>query len=152
MGEVYADKGYCGKPNSGFFHMNGIADGIMRKGSRSTKLTEFLRDERLVDQGHVFQRSFDQMRKTLKSSTRIMVLLLAGGGLLLLTGCASVRAPAYLPHSYSTATAGLSPEMQSDFTTSPDVILRRFEKDGCLHLSLIGAYPVSGISSGPGGH
>jgi len=76
------------------------------------------------------------MKKTLSTTVLITVLLLAGGGLLLLTGCASVRAPAYLPHSYSTATAGISPEMQSDFTTSPDVILRRFEKDGRLHLSL----------------
>ncbi|PKN04986.1 MAG: TolC family protein [Deltaproteobacteria bacterium HGW-Deltaproteobacteria-9] len=76
------------------------------------------------------------MRKTLKLSTRITVLLLSGGGLLLLTGCASVRAPAYLPHSYSTATAGLSPEMQSDFTTSSNEMLRKFEKDGRLYLSL----------------
>jgi len=75
------------------------------------------------------------MRKTLKSSTRFMVLLLAGGGLLL-AGCASVRAPAYLPHSYSTATAGLSPEMQSDFTSSPNKLLRRFERNGRLYLSL----------------
>jgi outer membrane protein len=75
------------------------------------------------------------MRKTLKSSTRFMVLLLAGGGLLL-TGCASVRAPAYLPHGYSTATARLSPEMQSDFTSSPNELLRRFERYGRLYLSL----------------
>ena len=75
------------------------------------------------------------MRKTLKSSTRFMVLLLAGGGLLL-TGCASVRAPAYLPHSYSTATAWLSPERQSDFTSSPNELLRRFERNGRLYLSL----------------
>jgi len=75
IGKVY--EGYCGKPNSGFFHMNGIVDGIMRKGTWSNKLTEFLRGERLVDQGHVFQRSFGRMRKTLKLSTRIMVLLMA---------------------------------------------------------------------------
>ena len=41
IGKVYADKGYYGKPNSGFLHMNGIADGIMRKDTRSTKLTEY---------------------------------------------------------------------------------------------------------------
>jgi transposase, IS5 family len=39
--KVYADKGYYGKPNSDFLHMNGIADGIMRKGTRSTKLTDY---------------------------------------------------------------------------------------------------------------
>ena len=41
IGKVYADKGYYGKPNSGFLHMNGIADGIMRKDTRSTKLTDY---------------------------------------------------------------------------------------------------------------
>jgi transposase, IS5 family len=39
--KVYADKGYYGEPNSGFLHMNGIADGIMRKDTRSTKLTDY---------------------------------------------------------------------------------------------------------------
>lgn len=41
IGKVYADKGYYGEPNSGFLHMNGIADGIMRKDTRSTKLTDY---------------------------------------------------------------------------------------------------------------
>ena len=41
IGKVYADKGYYGKPNRGFLHMNGIADGIMRKDTRSTKLTDY---------------------------------------------------------------------------------------------------------------
>jgi len=41
IGKVYADKGYYGEPNSGFLHMNGIADGIMRKNTRSTKLTDY---------------------------------------------------------------------------------------------------------------
>lgn|GEM_PF-4255248 len=40
IGKVYADKGYYGEPNRGFLHMNGIADGIMRKDTRSTKLTD----------------------------------------------------------------------------------------------------------------
>ena len=39
--KVYADKGYYGEPNSGFLHMNGIADDIMRKDTRSTKLTDY---------------------------------------------------------------------------------------------------------------
>ena len=39
--KVYADKGYYGKPNSGFLQMNHIADGIMRKDTKSTKLTDY---------------------------------------------------------------------------------------------------------------
>jgi IS5 family transposase len=39
--KVYADKGYYGKPNSGFLHMNHIEDGIMRKDTKSTKLTDY---------------------------------------------------------------------------------------------------------------
>jgi IS5 family transposase len=39
--KVYADKGYYGKPNSGFLHTNHIADGIMRKDTKSTKLTDY---------------------------------------------------------------------------------------------------------------
>jgi hypothetical protein len=31
IGKVYADKGYYGEPNSGFLHLNGIEDSIMRK-------------------------------------------------------------------------------------------------------------------------
>ena len=39
--KVYADKGYYGKPNSGFLHMNDIEDGIMRKDTKSTKLYDY---------------------------------------------------------------------------------------------------------------
>jgi len=39
--KVYADKGYYGEPNSGFLHLNGIEDGIMRKNTKSTKLTDY---------------------------------------------------------------------------------------------------------------
>ena len=39
--KVYADKGYYDEPNSGFLHMNSIEDGIMRKDTRSTKLTDY---------------------------------------------------------------------------------------------------------------
>jgi IS5 family transposase len=39
--KVYADKGYFGEPNRAFLAMNGIADGIMRKATRGTKLTAF---------------------------------------------------------------------------------------------------------------
>jgi len=38
--KVYGDKGYYGHPNRAFLHMNGIKDGIMRKDTTTTKLTE----------------------------------------------------------------------------------------------------------------
>jgi IS5 family transposase len=41
IGKVYADKGYYGEPNRSFLHMNGIADGIMRRDTKSTKLTDY---------------------------------------------------------------------------------------------------------------
>ena len=39
--KVFADKGYFGKPNREFLRMNNIEDGIMRKASKGTKLTEY---------------------------------------------------------------------------------------------------------------
>src|SRR3990170_97751 len=48
--KVYADKGYYGKPNSGFLHMNNIADGIMRKDTKSTKLTDYEKERYIVEQ------------------------------------------------------------------------------------------------------
>jgi IS5 family transposase len=39
--KVYADKGYAGKPNRDFLHLNNIDDGIMRKDSTTAKLTEY---------------------------------------------------------------------------------------------------------------
>ena len=39
--KVYADKGYFGKHNSEFLHMNKIADGIMTKAVRGAALTPF---------------------------------------------------------------------------------------------------------------
>jgi len=39
--KVYADKGYYGEPNRSFLSMNHIEDGIMRKDTRSTKLTDY---------------------------------------------------------------------------------------------------------------
>jgi transposase, IS5 family len=36
--KVYADKGYFGKSNRDFLHLNNIADGIMRKAVRGTEL------------------------------------------------------------------------------------------------------------------
>ena len=39
--KVYADKGYFGKNNREFLHLNNIADGIMTKAVRGTELTPF---------------------------------------------------------------------------------------------------------------
>jgi len=39
--KVYADKGYAGKPNRDFLHLNNIDDGIMRKDSTTAKLTSY---------------------------------------------------------------------------------------------------------------
>ena len=39
--KVYADKGYYGEPNRSFLSMNHIEDDIMRKDTRSTKLTDY---------------------------------------------------------------------------------------------------------------
>jgi IS5 family transposase len=38
--KVYADKGYYGEPNRSFLNLNKIADGIMRKDTKSAKITE----------------------------------------------------------------------------------------------------------------
>jgi IS5 family transposase len=45
---VYADKGYYGEPNRAFLSMNKIADGIMRKATKATKLTEYEIDRNTV--------------------------------------------------------------------------------------------------------
>jgi IS5 family transposase len=39
--KVYADKGYFGKNNRDFLHLNKIADGIMTKATRGTELTQY---------------------------------------------------------------------------------------------------------------
>ena len=39
--KVCADKGYAGKPNRDFLHLNNIDDGIMRKDSTTAKLTSY---------------------------------------------------------------------------------------------------------------
>ena len=41
MKKIYADKGYTGKPNREFLHLNKIGDGIMRKDSTTAKLTPY---------------------------------------------------------------------------------------------------------------
>lgn len=39
--KVYADKGYYGKPNRDFLHLNHIEDGIMRKDTTAARLTDY---------------------------------------------------------------------------------------------------------------
>jgi len=39
--KVFADKGYFGKENREFLHMNNIEDGIMRKATRGASLTQY---------------------------------------------------------------------------------------------------------------
>ena len=39
--KVFADKGYFGKPNRDFLALNKIADGIMRKATTGSELTEY---------------------------------------------------------------------------------------------------------------
>ena len=39
--KVYADKGYFGKPNRDFLALNKFEDGIMRKATTGTELTEY---------------------------------------------------------------------------------------------------------------
>ena len=46
--KVYADKGYFGKNNREFLHMNNIADGIMTKATRGTELTPFEKERNKV--------------------------------------------------------------------------------------------------------
>ena len=77
------------------------------------------------------------MNKTTRCiSTKIMSFLLVSGGLLLITGCASVHSSDYRPHDFFRATAGLSPEMETRRIPSSNEVLRRFGKDGRLNLSL----------------
>jgi hypothetical protein len=61
IGKVYANKGYYGKPNRGFLHMNGIADGIMREDTRLTKLTDYEkeRNKGISKKRYIVDRSLD---------------------------------------------------------------------------------------------
>jgi transposase, IS5 family len=46
--KVYADKGYFGKDNRDFLHMNNIEDGIMRKATRGAALTPYEKERNKV--------------------------------------------------------------------------------------------------------
>jgi len=60
IGKVYADKGYYGKPNRDFLAMNDMEDGIMRKGTKATKLTEteIERNKRLSKIRYIVEQYF----------------------------------------------------------------------------------------------
>ncbi len=48
IGTVYTNKGYYGAPNREFLVMNGIADGIMIRATRSTQLTAWGKERNKV--------------------------------------------------------------------------------------------------------
>ena len=58
--KVYADNGYDGEPNRSFLAMNNIADGIMRRSTRSTKLTdtEMERNKLLSKKRYIVEQYF----------------------------------------------------------------------------------------------
>jgi IS5 family transposase len=57
---VYADKGYFGKPNRDFLHLNNIKDGIMRKDTSKTTLTEWekQRNKKLSKKRYIVEQYF----------------------------------------------------------------------------------------------
>ncbi len=57
---VYADKGYFGKPNSKFLVMNKIKDKIMRKNTKSAKLTvyEKARNKKISKKRYIVEQYF----------------------------------------------------------------------------------------------
>ncbi len=58
--KVYADKGYHGEPNRSFLHMNDIEDGIMRKDSKTAKLTELeiKRNKKISKKRYIVEQYF----------------------------------------------------------------------------------------------
>ena len=60
IGKVYADKGYSGKPNRQFLALNKIDDGIMRKDTRSTKLTAYEkeRNKQIAKKRYIVEQYF----------------------------------------------------------------------------------------------
>jgi len=57
---VYGDKGYYGHPNRAFLHLNGIADGIMRKDTTTAKLTkrERKRNKKISKKRYIVEQYF----------------------------------------------------------------------------------------------
>ena len=58
--KVYADKGYFGRPNRTFLHLNGIKDGIMRKDTKTAKLTEIeiARNKKISKKRYIVEQYF----------------------------------------------------------------------------------------------
>ena len=68
--KVFADKGYFGKPNREFLALNSIEDGIMRKATTGTELTEYEKERNkaiskvryIVEQyfglGHLYNKAY----------------------------------------------------------------------------------------------
>ena len=60
IGKIYADKGYSGEPNRAFLHLNEIADGIMRKDTKTAKLTELeiARNKKISKKRYIVEQYF----------------------------------------------------------------------------------------------
>lgn len=86
-------------------------------------------------QRRVYQRSLGRMKKPVRMTTRIMVLLLAESGLLLMAGCAPMHDSAHLPRPAYMA-AELLPEMESKRAPFSSEVLQKLKRDGSIHLSL----------------
>jgi IS5 family transposase len=57
---IYADKGYYGEPNRSFLNLNDIEDGIMRKDTKSAKITEIeiKRNKRISKKRYIVEQYF----------------------------------------------------------------------------------------------
>ena len=58
--KIYADKGYYGEPNRHFLHRNDIEDRIMRKDTKTAKLTEIekIRNKRISKKRYIVEQYF----------------------------------------------------------------------------------------------
>lgn len=57
---VYADKGYCGRPNRGFLQVNGIGDGVTRRDTTAATVTdrERERNKQLANRRYIVEQYF----------------------------------------------------------------------------------------------
>ena len=60
INKIYADKGYFGEPNRMFLYLNKIADGIMRKDTKTAKLTklEIARNKKISKKRYIVEQYF----------------------------------------------------------------------------------------------
>jgi IS5 family transposase len=58
--KVYADKGYFGEPNRSFLHLNDIQDSIMRKDTKTAKITdiEIERNKKIAKKRYIVEQYF----------------------------------------------------------------------------------------------